>query len=282
MTYALNRSIHRLLICAVLGASAYACNAHDRPKPMPRASSMLETECLAVQAGAEGSELAAAQAKVKAARNEPSAWVNVGHSFVRRARSLGRPELYVNADSCAEHALSIKPGDPNALHLRGMVLLIDHRFRDAQALAQGLLARDPDDVFAWSVLSDASLELGAMDVAVGAAQHMLDLKPDLLSYGRAAHLRFLQGDVQGATMLYREAIAAGRLYKDREPSAWMITQAALVFLSTGDYAGAEAGLQLALREVPNYAPALQGMERVALARSGRADGPLAVTSSTER
>jgi len=131
-----------------------------------------------------------------------------------------------------------------------------------------LIERDADDVGAWGLMSDASLELGAIADATAAAQRMMDLKPSLLSYGRAAHLRFLAGDAAGALDLYGLAITSGRHLKDREPSAWMMVQAALVFLDKGDYAGADAGFDAALREVPSYAPALAGKLQAAQARAG--------------
>src|SRR5262245_3459986 len=96
---------------------------------------------------------------------------------------------------------------------------------------------------------------------------MVDLKPGLASYGRAAHLRHLQGDVKGAKRLYQLAIGAGDPTRDPEPRAWMIVQAALLFLDQKDYAGAEAGFDLALREIPGYAPALRGKQRLAEARA---------------
>jgi tetratricopeptide (TPR) repeat protein len=45
----------------------------------------------------------------------------------------------------------------------------------------------------------------------------------------------------------------------------MIAQAAWLFWHEGDYRGADAGFDLALRTLPEYAPALEGKGRVALA-----------------
>jgi tetratricopeptide (TPR) repeat protein len=98
-----------------------------------------------------------------------------------------------------------------------------------------------------------------------AAQRMLDLKPNLPSYGRAAHLRWLQGDSAGAKLLYQQAIHAGEAQKDPEPRAWMIVQAAWLFWHEGDYRGAQAGFDAALAQLPKYAPALEGKGKAALA-----------------
>jgi hypothetical protein len=47
----------------------------------------------------------------------------------------------------------------------------------------------------------------------------------------------------------------------------MMVQAALVFLHKGDVAGAEAGFDAALRELPHYKPALDAKRSVAEARA---------------
>jgi tetratricopeptide (TPR) repeat protein len=193
-------------------------------------------------------------------------FVAAGYAWVRKARTHAEPARYRNAEACARAALDLNPSDAAANGLHGMVLLENHRFSEARALALDLIARDPRNVTAYGLLSDAALELGELEAAIDGAQRMVDAKPSLLSYGRAAHLRWLQGDVAGAKRLYERAIAAGEQLPDREPRAWMIAQAALVFWHEGDYAGADAGFDLALREQPDYAPALEGKGRVALSR----------------
>jgi tetratricopeptide (TPR) repeat protein len=196
-------------------------------------------------------------------------WVALGNAWVRAARRGANPALYTNAEACAEVATAKSPDDPAALQLLALAYQDDHRFAEVRAIAQRLVARDADDPFAFGLLSDAELELGNRDAAIEAAQRMVDLKPGLAAYGRAAHLRYLQGDVAGAKRLYQLAIAAGDRSRDPEPRAWMIVQAALLFLAEKDYAGAEAGFGLALREIPGYAPALRGKQQLAAARASR-------------
>ena len=223
-------------------------------------------DCLAAS---DDATLMAAQAKARTAApaERAAAWVAVGHAFVRVARTRSTPLLYRNVEACADRALDAAADDSDALHLKGLVMMDEHRFKEARSLAERLIKRDGDDVGAWGLLSDASLELGAIAEATQAAQRMLDLKPSVLSYGRAAHLRFLAGDTTGALEMYGLAISSSRHLKDPEPGAWMIVQAALVFLDKGDYAGAEAGFDAALREIPKYQPALSGKQRLVEARA---------------
>jgi len=257
---------------ALLALLCVACSdltaKTEQPAPETAQPKVADGDCFAAIDDAEVTQ-AQRKAQVAADRERAAAWVAVGHAFVRVARTQIRPELYRNVEACATRALAVAPSDVDALHLRGMVMMDAHQFADARALAQQLIERDADDVAAWGLLSDASLELGAIADATTAAQRMVDLKPSLLSYGRAAHMRFLAGDTAGALGLYSLAIASGRPLKDREPSAWMMVEAALVFLHKGDYAGAEAGFDAALREVPGYEPALAAKRQAARARADK-------------
>lgn len=193
-------------------------------------------------------------------------WIELGQTWVRKARGSGDPGFYLNADACASIALTLSPDDRFALGLKTLVLLNDHRFTEARNLALKVLERTPEDRIALAALSDAALELGGYREAALAAQRMVDLKPNLPSYGRAAHLRWLQGDTAAAKDFYRMALHAGKDTKDPEPYAWMVVQAALVFWNEGDYDGADAGFDVALKAFDGYAPALVGKARVALAR----------------
>jgi tetratricopeptide (TPR) repeat protein len=164
----------------------------------------------------------------------------------------------------------MQPDFAPAQRLQGLVLLNNHEFAKARDLAKQMLERDADDALSWGTKSDAELELGDTAAAIESAQRMMDLKPNLPSYGRAAHLRWLQGDIQGAKRLYELAIASGTGQRDPEPRAWMIVQAAWLFWHEGDYAGAAAGFELAMNTMPEYAPALEGRGRTELARGNYA------------
>lgn len=194
-------------------------------------------------------------------------WALLGLTWVRKARGTGDPGFYLSADAAATLALTLEPGHRGALGLRGMVLLNQHAFAEARRQATALLARAPDDVLGLSTLSDAALELGDVVGALAASQRMVDAKPGLASYGRAAHLRWITGDVDGAKRLYALAIEAGRGSRDAEPVAWMLVQAAGVFWNEGDLEGALAGVDQALRAVPDYPPALVLEARCRLARN---------------
>ncbi len=203
------------------------------------------------------------------ARRSPEkveAWLLLGQEWIRKARGTGDPGYYLNAGACAEVAMKLSSDQRAALGLKGMVLLNGHRFTEARAFAEAALKLDPDDVMALGVLSDAHLELGNFEAAATAAQKMVDLKPNLPSYGRAAHLRWLQGDAAAAKQFYRLAIDAGADPRDAEPLAWTLVQTAMIFWHEGDIEGADAGFRVALQKLEGYPPALVGQARVALAK----------------
>jgi tetratricopeptide (TPR) repeat protein len=169
----------------------------------------------------------------------------------------------LNADACVDLALELSPDDPLALDLRSLVLLNDHRFAEAKALALTLVNRTPDSALAWGSLSDALLELGEHEAAEQAAATMLDLKPNLPAYSRASYFRWLRGERAEAEELARLAIDASDDPRRPEPRAWMMVQTALLFWHEGDSAGANAGFLKAQEVVPEYPPALVGRARVA-------------------
>jgi tetratricopeptide (TPR) repeat protein len=192
--------------------------------------------------------------------------IELGRAWLWKARETSDPGYYLNADACVELALALSPGDRVALDLRTLVLLNDHRFKDARELAQTLVERDPEAPMAWGSLSDALLELGELERAERASERMLDLKPSLPSYSRAAYFKWLHGDSAAALELSRLAIDAGDDPSNPEPRAWVLVQTAMIFWHRGDLDGADAGFTSALAAIAEYAPALVGRGRVALAK----------------
>lgn len=216
------------------------------------------------------SQLSALQDKARRFPSKLENWVLLGQLWVRRAREAAEPGYYRNADACADLALRLQAGSPLALNLRALVLMNDHRFADAQKVAEQILRRNDFDPMAWGTLSDALMEQGQITAAEEAAQHMMALKPSLPSYSRAAYLHFLRGRSREAKEAMRLAIDSAQSRSgDTEPRAWALVQAAYLFWQDGDYDGADAGFQLALQTLPQYPPALVGRGQVALSH-GRA------------
>jgi tetratricopeptide (TPR) repeat protein len=210
--------------------------------------------------------LAADRAQVTAQPRDVDAWLRLGQRWVRKARDAADPGFYLNAQAAAEVALALAPDHPQAIELQAQVYLNDHRFEDARALLTRLLQREPERPSSLGLLSDALLELGRFDEAATATQAMVDLRPSLPSYSRAAHLLWLQGDVAAAQAAYRLALAMGEPRQDPEPLAWVHVQTAEVARHAGDVPVTQQHFAQALQLVPGYPAALLGQARLELAR----------------
>lgn len=266
----------------LLGLALCACREETAPKPAPapaRAASERGTPLgaarqLALQPTRENTltdrKLQRLGAVAQAAPRRAVTWIELGRTWVQKARESNDPGYYSNADACVALALDVAPDDALALDLRTLVLLNDHRFREARELSNSLLVKHPESALAWGSSSDALLELGELEAAERAAEKMLDLKPNLPAYSRVSYLRWLRGNLAEARELARLAIDAGDDPRAPEPRAWMLVQAALLFWNQGDVAGADAGFQRALEAIADYPPALVGRARVALAEGDAA------------
>ena len=103
-----------------------------------------------------------------------------------------------------------------------------------------------------------------------AYQKMIDLKPFYQSYTRAAHLRWLKGDLPGAIEMMNSAVKSASL-RDRESVAWAYSRLAYYELQRGRLAEAGRMAEASLQYVPDYAAALLTRGRVELAQKKYAD-----------
>ena len=204
-------------------------------------------------------ELRALRHKAKEPGAGAEAWLMLAEGWLRQGRISEDPGDYAAAEAAAVTAEGL--GSKAATGIRAMTLVHRHRYEEAQQLAVATLKKDPEELGCLAALSDALLELGRLEESAQAVQKMVDLKPNLASYGRAGWLRWLNGDVAGAKALAKLALDAGR---DLESRAWTLCQAASYFWQEGDYAGAELGYDQALALIPDYGPALVGKARCAL------------------
>ncbi|MBP7288531.1 MAG: tetratricopeptide repeat protein, partial [Nannocystaceae bacterium] len=142
--------------------------------------------------------IAAAQAAVRARPDDVAAYDALATWLLRRGRETSDGSYRLYAEDALRTARALDPDDGQALLLSAMVLQDQHRFRGAAALAREFIAAHPDDSSGPLVLGDALLELGDYDPAIDAYQQAMNLRPDLRSYNRAAHMRWLLGDADDA------------------------------------------------------------------------------------
>src|SRR5207237_5129659 len=100
----------------------------------------------------------------------------------------------------------------------GHVLQKLHRLKEAKPVARELVDQRGLP-FDFGLLSDVLMEQGKLEQAIEACQRMVDVRPDLHSYARGAHVRWLKGNVKGAQSLMRLAADAATP-QDAEAGAW--------------------------------------------------------------
>jgi tetratricopeptide (TPR) repeat protein len=271
-----------LFALAVLSLAAFglACN------PSVKRAAQLETPtdpCAVVllePAGGVDAQVKRAQQQVREAKNPSAKLETLGWLFVSRARTTHDPGYYKLAEQSAACIEKSRPESAGALLLRGHVRQNLHRFREAEQLARRLVALR-ESPFDYGLLGDALMEQGRLDEAATAYQKMLDLRPGLESYSRAAHLRWLVGDLEGATALMKMAARAGG-GRNTEPTAWAYTRLAHYELQSRAFESAWRALDTALEMQPEYAPALLAQGRVLLAKGQPAQAIEPLTLAARR
>ena len=244
--------------------------------------------CLLVfGATAAGADPTPAQRRIEAARGavaarpEAAAYNDLALALAQRARETADPDFYDQAQQALQRSLQLAPGNFGARKIGVWVLLGQHEFARALDEARALNRAMPDDLQVYGFLVDANAELGRYDAAEEAAQWMLDLRPgNVPALTRAAYLRELFGDVEGALDLMGQAY--GRIpVNEVEDRAWILAQVAHLQLSIGDTKRAEAACLEALRLFPDYHYALGQLANVRLAQ-GRASEAVALQQQRYR
>jgi tetratricopeptide (TPR) repeat protein len=231
------------------------------------------------QAGDRDRAIAEAQNDARSGPQAVRALERLGYLFVSRARVSNDPGDYTLAEKAAECLDVRQPGQAPALLLRGHVLHQLHKFAEAEVLARRLVGMRtfPLD---YGLLGDVLMEQGRLAEAGDAYQRMLDLKPFFQSYTRAAHLRWLKGDLDGAIAAMKLAINTASP-RDKESSAWAWTRLSAYELQAGRPEDASAAAATALTFQSDYAPALLSQGRILLATHRTAEAVAALRRAAE-
>ena len=193
----------------------------------------------------------------------------LGWTFVKKARISFDAGFYKLAEQCAACMEARGARSPDALLLRAHALQSLHHFTEAEVAARELV-RLRERPFDYGVLGDVLIDQGKVHEGAAAYQRMVDLRPDLQSYVRAAHVRWLTGDLQGAIELIKLATSAASP-NDPEAAAWAFTRLALYQLQRGATRQALEACDAALSLQSDYAPAMLAHGRTLLAMKRAAD-----------
>jgi tetratricopeptide (TPR) repeat protein len=224
-------------------------------------------------------KIASAQQKVSQSTNSSTDLDRLGWLLVLKARTSFDAGFYKLAEQCSFCIENREPGNLDALLLRGHVLHNLHRFKDAEPLARSLVEKRGAP-FDFGLLGDVLMEQGRLDEAIGAYQKMVDLRPDLHSYARGAHVRWLRGDADGAERLMKLAASAATP-QDADSAAWAHTRLAGYQFQNKEFADAEQSCAVALDFQPDYPPALLLRGRMLLAKGNFAEAVKSLTRAAE-
>lgn len=213
-------------------------------------------------------QIRATQAKVREKADVPHL-ERLATLFIGKARASGDPGFYKLTEACADAMPAAGGGEFAAKLLRGHVRHALHDFAAAEAIARDLVARR--GLFLdHGLLGDVLLDLGQLDQARAVYQRMLDLKPGLQSYARAAQMRWLAGDLAGCRELLALAASAGSS-RDPESLAWVLSRRAQLELEANDPATAVRFADEALALVADYPAARLARGRATLAQGTAAE-----------
>ena len=213
---------------------------------------------------ASGKALVAAIAQVRKTPGDAVGWVNLGDIIAQVQRDSAVPQYYDFAEMAYLHALEINPQSAAAMTGMAWVTGGRHVFDQSIRWAEKALALDAGNAAAVGILGDAEVELGDYDKAFEHYQKMMDLRPDLSSWSRGAHLLWLTGNKSKAMWLMERAIKAGAPFA--ENTAWCRAKLAMMQFHDGALVPAAQTIEPALAASSRNTHVLLAAGRIAAAR----------------
>ncbi len=245
-----------LLIAAIVLWWPTPSTPSDPPVPVAPSSFVLNPEAA----------ISYYQDRIRKEPEKSTLYTGLAQVYLQQARETGREgDFLPKARQALDRALTLDPTSFHARALQASMMNTLHQFEAGKEMADALLARNDRMTFVHGIRVDALVELGDYPAAIEAADRMLSLRPNLAAYARAAYLRELHGDVDGAIRAMRLAADAGAW--GRTDRAWTLYQLGLLYLQSNRPDTAAFIFKGILDERPGYAFALAGLGRVHLARA---------------
>ena len=181
-------------------------------------------------------------------------------TYLQKMRETMDPDYLNRAARIVDAVLSADRLNYEALRLRSAIELERHDFPRAAANSRELIRISPEDPWNFGTLGDSLMELGEYSAAADAYQKMVQIRPDMSSYNRAAYYRFVAGDAAGAIEIMKMAIDAGS--RSPENVAWCLVDLGNMELKVGRVEDAGRAFQGALKIFPGYHPAHAGLGKL--------------------
>jgi tetratricopeptide (TPR) repeat protein len=181
-------------------------------------------------------------------------------TYLQKMRETMDPDYLNRAAKIVDSVLSTDRVNYEALRLRSAIELERHDFPRAAQNSRELVRMAPEDPWNYGTLGDSLMELGEYSAAADAYQKMVQLRPDMASYNRAAYYRFVAGDTNGAIEIMKMAIDSGS--RSPENVAWCLVDLGNMELKVGRTAEAGKAFEGALKLFPGYHPAYAGLGKL--------------------
>ncbi|NJM37158.1 MAG: tetratricopeptide repeat protein [Akkermansiaceae bacterium] len=188
-----------------------------------------------------GKALRIAILKTQAAPENAENWTAVGDLLAQLQRDTGETKYFDFAESAYQESLKIRPDFVAAMTGIAWANGGRHDFKASIEWAKKAITQDADCVAAYGIIGDAEVELGEYDSALDHYQKMMDLRPDLSSWSRGAHLLWIMGDKSKALWLMNKAINAGAPFA--ENTAWCRARLATMLFHDGAILPAQNSIQ---------------------------------------
>ncbi len=188
-----------------------------------------------------------------------SQWIAYGNSEMQNARNTLSHDFRL-AEKAFKKAYGLEPKNVEAVLGLAWVANSNHDFEQGVRWAEQALELNPNAKDAFALLGDVAVEMGKYDEAIEHFQDALDVRADLSTYSRAAHVLWLTGNTNQAHHLMRQAIKSGGPYPENE--AWCRAELAMMLLKTGSLPSARQEAEAALSLAPKNPRVLVAMGRV--------------------
>lgn len=197
-----------------------------------------------------------------AIKNDPQViqnYIHLSQAYLQKVRETADVAYYQKISELMDKAEKIDPSNADIPATRASVELGRHHFKEGNAFAQLALQRNSHNHLNYGLLGDSQIELGQYTEATDSFQKMVDLRPDYSSYIRIAYIRELYGDTVGAQTALQKSIEFGSSFKEN---------IAFAYVELGkldmrdDLRHAEADFTSAIKILPDYPPALEGLGKV--------------------
>ena len=268
------RRLHIPLILLLTAAAVAAFARSIKQQPHLSVAAPVKTEQTADQilaslpapseSTATGKLMIAMLNRIRSSSEDASAWTALGDLLAQEYRNSGDTAYYSHAEAAYRRALKLDPREVDAMTGLAWVFGGRHMFLESTEWARRALDIQPDNRAAYGISGDATLEQGDYELALDHYRKMTELRPDLSSWSRGAHLLWITGDASRAIALMQMAIRSGAPFA--ENTAWCRARLAMMFFHDGALVPASQTIEAALAGAPTNTHVLLAAGRIAAAK----------------